>query len=86
MSSCGISNPFDDNIAYKTRFDDGLAFFEEENYVKASQQFNIIVDRASHTDLTLTLSLTKSKNTLSLSIFVRDRDYQHSLDFDMAVW
>ena len=49
--SCGISNPFDDNIAYKTRFDDGLAFFEEENYVKASQQFNIIVDRASHTDL-----------------------------------
>ena len=51
LSSCGISNPFDDNIAYKTRFDDGLAFFEEENYVKASQQFNIIVDRASHTDL-----------------------------------
>ena len=51
LSSCGISNPFDDNIAYKTRFDDGLAFFEEENYVKASQQFNIIFDRASHTDL-----------------------------------
>jgi outer membrane protein assembly factor BamD len=51
LSSCGISNPFDDNIAYKTRFDDGLAFFEEENYVKASQQFSIIVDRASHTDL-----------------------------------
>ena len=51
LSSCGISNPFDDNIAYKTRFDDGLAFFEEENYVKASQQFIIIVDRASHTDL-----------------------------------
>ena len=51
LSSCGISNPFDDNIPYKTRFDDGLAFFEEENYVKASQQFNIIVDRASHTDL-----------------------------------
>jgi len=51
LSSCGISNPFDDNIAYKTRFDDGLAFFEEEKYVKASQQFNIIVDRASHTDL-----------------------------------
>jgi len=51
LSSCGISNPFNDNIAYKTRFDDGLAFFEEEKYVKASQQFNIIVDRASHTDL-----------------------------------
>ena len=51
LSSCGISNPFDDNIAYKTRFDDGLAFFEEESYDKASQQFNIIVDRASHTDL-----------------------------------
>ena len=51
LSSCGISNPFDDNIAYKTRFDDGLAFFEEEKYVKASQQFNIIVERASHTDL-----------------------------------
>ena len=51
LSSCGISNPFDDNIAYKTRFDDGLVFFEEEKYVKASQQFNIIVERASHTDL-----------------------------------
>lgn len=51
LFSCGISNPFDDNIPYKTRFDNGLAFFEEENYVKASQQFNIIVDRASHTDL-----------------------------------
>ena len=51
ISSCGISNPFDDNIPYNTRFDDGLAFFEEEKYVKASQQFNIIVDRASHTDL-----------------------------------
>ena len=51
ISSCGISNPFDDNIPYKTRFDDGLAFFEDEKYVKASQQFNIIVDRASHTDL-----------------------------------
>ena len=51
ISSCGISNPFDDNIPYKTRFDDGLAFFEEKKYVKASQQFNIIVDRASHTDL-----------------------------------
>ncbi len=51
LSSCGISNPFDDNIPYKTRFDDGLAFFEEEKYVKSSQQFNIIVERASHTDL-----------------------------------
>ena len=51
LSSCSISNPFDDNIPYKIRFDDGLAFFEEEKYVKASQQFNIIVERASHTDL-----------------------------------
>ena len=51
LSGCGISNPFDDNIPYKTRFDDGLAFFEEKKYVKASQQFNIIVERASHTDL-----------------------------------
>ena len=51
LSGCGISNPFDDNIPYKTRFDDGLAFFEEEKYVKSSQQFNIIVERASHTDL-----------------------------------
>mgnify|MGYP007004216476 CR=1 FL=1 len=25
------SNPFDDDIPYKQRFDDGLAFFEEEN-------------------------------------------------------
>ncbi len=48
---CSITNPFDDNIPYKTRFDDGLAFYEEEKYVKASQQFNIIVERASHTDL-----------------------------------
>ena len=47
---CGISNPFDDNIPYKTRFDDGLSFFEDEKYVKASQEFNIIVERASHTD------------------------------------
>ena len=51
LIGCGISNPFDDNIPYKTRFDDGLAFFEEEKYVKSSQQFNIIVERASHTDL-----------------------------------
>ena len=49
--SCGLSNPFDDNIPYKTRFEDGLAFFEGEKYIKASQQFNIIVERASHTDL-----------------------------------
>ena len=51
IASCGLTNPFDDNIPYKTRFDDGLAFFEEEKYDKASQQFNIIVERASHTDL-----------------------------------
>jgi len=51
LSGCGMSNPFDDNIPYKTRFDDGLSFFEEAKYVKASQQFNIIVERASHTDL-----------------------------------
>ena len=51
LSGCGISTPFDDNIPYKTRFDDGLVFFEEEKYVKSSQQFNIIVERASHTDL-----------------------------------
>ena len=44
LSGCGMSNPFDDNIPYKTRFDDGLAFFEEEKYVKSSQQFNIIVE------------------------------------------
>jgi outer membrane protein assembly factor BamD len=48
---CGISNPFNDEIPYKIRFDDGLVFFENEKYVKASQQFNIIVERASHTDL-----------------------------------
>ena len=41
LSACGMSNPFDDNIPYKTRFDDGLSFFEEAKYVKASQQFNI---------------------------------------------
>ena len=29
LSACGMSNPFDDNIPYKTRFDDGLSFFEE---------------------------------------------------------
>ena len=48
---CGISNPFEDNIPYKERFDNGLLFFEEEKYIKASQQFSIIVERASHTDL-----------------------------------
>ena len=31
-------------ISLKTRFDDGLSFFEEAKYVKASQQFNIIVE------------------------------------------
>ena len=51
LSSCGISNPFDDNIPYKTRFEDGLVFFEDEKYPKAAQQFDIIVDRGSHTDL-----------------------------------
>ena len=33
LIGCGISNPFDDNIPYKTRFDNGLAFFEEEKYI-----------------------------------------------------
>jgi outer membrane protein assembly factor BamD len=51
MVGCGWSNSFDDNIPYKTRFEDGLEFFEEEKYPKAAQQFNIIVERASHTDL-----------------------------------
>lgn len=51
MIGCGWSNPFDDNIPYKTRFEDGLEFFEDEKYPKAAQQFNIIVERASHTDL-----------------------------------
>lgn len=51
MVGCGWSNPFDDNIPYKTRFEDGLEFFEDEKYPKAAQQFNIIVERASHTDL-----------------------------------
>ncbi|MEC7822384.1 MAG: outer membrane protein assembly factor BamD [Candidatus Neomarinimicrobiota bacterium] len=50
LVSCS-SNPFDDDIPYKQRFDDGLAFFEEEKYGRAAQQFNIIVQRASHTDL-----------------------------------
>ena len=30
MVGCGWSNPFDDNIPYKTRFEDGLEFFEDE--------------------------------------------------------
>tara|TARA_Y100000389_G_scaffold24070_1_gene20772 strand:+ start:7448 stop:8236 length:789 start_codon:yes stop_codon:yes gene_type:complete len=51
VTGCGWANPFDDNIPYKTRFEDGLSFFEEEKYPKAAQQFTIIVDRASHTDL-----------------------------------
>tara|TARA_B110000495_G_scaffold159877_1_gene144090 strand:+ start:767 stop:1477 length:711 start_codon:yes stop_codon:yes gene_type:complete len=51
MVGCGWSNPFDDNIPYKTRFEDGLEFFEDEKYPKAAQQFNIIVERGSHTDL-----------------------------------
>ena len=50
LAGCS-SNPFNDDIPYKQRFDDGLAFFEEEKYGRAAQQFNIIVQRASHTDL-----------------------------------
>ena len=30
MTGCGWANPFDDNIPYKTRFEDGLVFFEDE--------------------------------------------------------
>lgn len=51
ITGCGISNPFNDDISYKERFDQGLKHFESEQYVKSSQQFNIIVQRASHTDL-----------------------------------
>ena len=51
MTGCGWANPFDDNIPYKTRFENGLVFFEDEKYPKAAQQFDIIVDRGSHTDL-----------------------------------
>ena len=51
IAGCGWANPFDDQIPYKTRFEDGLVFFEDEKYAKSAQQFNIIVDRASHTDL-----------------------------------
>ena len=49
--SCGATNIFDDNIPYKQRFDEGLEFFEKEKYNQSAQQFNIIVQRASHTDL-----------------------------------
>lgn len=51
IAGCGWANPFDDQIPYKTRFEDGLVFFEDEKYAKSAQQFNIIVERASHTDL-----------------------------------
>jgi len=51
LSSCGITSSFDDNSSYQKRFDDGLSFFEKGKYVQSSQQFNIIVQRASHTDL-----------------------------------
>ena len=51
LSSCGITSPFDDNTSYQKRFEDGLSLFENEKYVQSSQQFNIIVQRASHTDL-----------------------------------
>ena len=51
LVGCGLSNPFNDDIPYKQRFDEGLVFFQEEKYGRAAQQFNIIVERASHTDL-----------------------------------
>jgi|TARA_A100001011_G_scaffold258239_1_gene266527 outer membrane protein assembly factor BamD len=51
LLSCGATNIFDDNIPYKQRFDEGLEFFEKEKYNQSAQQFNIIVQRASHTDL-----------------------------------
>ena len=51
LCSCGATNIFDDNIPYKQRFDEGLEFFEKEKYNQSAQQFNIIVQRASHTDL-----------------------------------
>ena len=51
IAGCGWANPFDDQIPYKTRFEDGLVFFEDEKYAKSAQQFKIIVERASHTDL-----------------------------------
>lgn len=51
LFSCSITNQFNDEIPYKTRFDDGLRFFEEEKYNRAIAQFNIIVERATHTDL-----------------------------------
>jgi outer membrane protein assembly factor BamD len=51
FTGCASFNPFNDDIPYKTRFENGLNFFEQEKFVKASQEFNIIVERASHTDL-----------------------------------
>jgi len=51
IAGCDWANPFDDQIPYKTRFEDGLVFFEDEKYAKSAQQFKIIVERASHTDL-----------------------------------
>lgn len=51
LYSCGATNIFDDNIPYKQRFEEGLEFFEKEKYNQSAQQFNIIVQRASHTDL-----------------------------------
>ena len=30
IAGCGWANPFDDQIPYKTRFEDGLVFFEDE--------------------------------------------------------
>ena len=51
LFGCSASNIFDDNIPYKERFDEGLEFFEKEKYNQSAQQFNIIVQRASHTDL-----------------------------------
>jgi len=51
LYSCGATNIFDDNTPYKQRFDEGLEFFEKEKYNQSAQQFNIIVQRASHTDL-----------------------------------
>jgi len=34
MTGCGWANPFDDNIPYKTRFEDGLVFFEDEKSIR----------------------------------------------------
>ena len=46
-----VLRSLDDQIPYKTRFEDGLVFFEDEKSPKSAQQFKIIVERASHTDL-----------------------------------